>query len=501
MYCTWVEEYTPEHGTFLSDCELVSRFASSFLATVDRTVLVDFICAVFLIPAQYILASLDWELLDLRLLPRVSPAMTGWGLYADILYNPSIGQLGNYVGSATGQQGLAGRLGTYASPPGNGKRPLHHETLWKADWQVSFHQLADMRQDSGKHRVYSIFAETFGMALTDSLDPEAIGPYNLPGTSEFIRNFQLEMRIPIRENILRLNRALSMSQGIRIDQRFINGKACSNCPDTKGPFLPSAPGRILDISCRFCRKCRDYSDNYDGSVRPSAMAVRYDHWKAVDGIDDCQVCKIPFSESATKSIGPKGQAYLLTDIALKVCKACHYCWETRHFILPIEGLHIPSDHPWACDRCKTTTSRWFHFENPDLLSEHAAKYYCWDCHEFFGRELFGSYAGYTSFRKLFAKHPVITAGFPTRARIMELSQQMRPTTRRAIAHWTKNNFGIDLTSTESCKEQRRIDLAKDNLLLSESSSTDDAPLQVRKDAAKDRNGINKRKRKRASSEE
>ena len=299
-------------------------------------------------------------------------------------------------------------------------------------------------EQKGKHRIFAIYAETFGVAITDSFDPNSpITEFNLPGTIEFIRSFQRAAGIPIRTGVESLNRALPMAQGIRPDKRFVF-QECSNCENGEAPYFPCTTGKILDLAARLCRKCWEYADRWGHEhLRPAIFDHRYKFWKATENVLACQICVVLFSRYVTKD-AKKGIANLLVDLKLKVCERCKEHWHNESAITPIDGIHVPEDHVFACDSCGKTKGKAFSFSTD-------GDYLCLDCYEDQGCKMT------ESLTKAAQSNSVIKAGFPDHD-IMQYGRGSKPI-REGSREWAKRLFNIDLTTYEACRSQRAIDLA------------------------------------------
>lgn len=145
--------------------------------------------------------------------------METWGSYTHFLWRPIYGYC-VCVGSATGPEGQYGRLCTYSQKP-TADAIKYHKKIWEHEWEPSFHQLSDSSVLPERHRVFTIFGEAFGIVATDAYDKESSGSkLNAFGTSDFVKQFRVNNGIPIRTNVLHLNRCLPIKQPLRIDFRF-----------------------------------------------------------------------------------------------------------------------------------------------------------------------------------------------------------------------------------------------------------------------------------------
>ena len=134
MYASWIDAYQLPAGYDFRAEKPGTTFGRNFISHADHKYLEDYICNVFLQKAQYILASNDWVPEDLCSLPRLSDRHTTWGLYVDVLRHVFTMAIALYIGSATNDDGLLGRLFTYSvRASNNGNFPKHHQRLWKND--------------------------------------------------------------------------------------------------------------------------------------------------------------------------------------------------------------------------------------------------------------------------------------------------------------------------------------------------------------------------------
>ncbi|KAK5102445.1 hypothetical protein LTR70_000301 [Exophiala xenobiotica] len=373
--------------------------------------------------------------------------MKTWGSYTDVLWHPIYGYC-IYVGSATGPGGQYGRLCTYSQKP-TADAIKHHEKIWEHGWEPSFHQLSDSSVLPERHRVFTIFGEAFGIVATDAYDKESPeSKWNAFGTSDFVKQFQVDNGIPIRTDILHLNRCLPIKQPMRIDSRF-EEMVCINCLEHDPPFYASVSGELFSLNNRLCRTCFDFQKEY-GMPRPVAYVERYSLWKTAPG-ENCQICEDPFDRLKTKWDGPR--RCMLPELSLWVCQPCNNAWNNDSTMLPIKGLHIPDNFRWKCDKCDISQSSWFQFIH---LGRYAGKMFCFTCCQQY--QLSPPILP-KNFKQLYQHRSTTEAGYPTYDVFSAVPQgQHRTNFKRGLVQFVNVKFQIDLLSHEAVLLQRQKDL-------------------------------------------
>lgn len=363
--------------------------------------------------------------------------MAGSGGYVDVILNVLTGAYALYAGSATGRGGLWTRFKDYCKPPGS-DAIKHHVSLWLPECQPSFHQLFDSSVLVSFHRVYTIAAETFSIVLVDAFDiTSPNGPYNAPGSAEFVRKFQRKWDIPIRSLVLPLNRALPFRQPVLFDKRFL-GIQCCFCQSTEGPFTTSSPGVLYDLSSVACHTC------FCQMMPSLPFCDEYSFWLVANG-NRCMCCHEEFSDHSN-------EARYIPELRLRLCRGCQRNWD-NNFILPIEGIHIPVDHIWACELCKTTQSQWFGFE---VTGRYYSHYHCYDCRVSLGADASTSLGSSRVWKSKNKNNSIRKASYPYD--IISMSGVSGRDYKKAFRAWLNRTYDIDLDSPDTCIQQRAIDL-------------------------------------------
>lgn len=363
--------------------------------------------------------------------------MVASGGYVDVLLNILTGEYAVYAGSATGRGGLWTRFKDYCKPA-SAESIKHHTQIWLPDWQPSFHQLVDCSILASYHRVYTIAAEAFSIVLLDAFDVTSPnGPYNAPGSAEFVRSFQRKWNIPIRSGVLPLNRALPFRQPVVLDKRFLSIQ-CRVCQSTEGPFTTAIPGVLYDLDNVLCHGC------FCRLVPSSVFCDEYSFWLVANG-DRCMCCHEVFSDHSS-------EARYVPELRLRLCRGCQRNWDNK-FILPIEGIHIPVDHVWACEMCKSTHSQWFGFE---VVGRCYAHYHCYDCRVSLGADASTSLGSSRVWKCKNKNNPIRRASYPYD--IVSMSGVAGHDYKMAFRAWLLRTYGINLDNPDACIKQRAIDL-------------------------------------------